>query len=455
MNEKLVLIGAGSVVFTRGLIADLIHRGGEAELALVDIDADALKIVTRVAEKMVAERNAPIQIRASVDRRDVLKGATAVICTIGVGGRRAWEQDVFIPRKYGIFMPVGDTVGPGGASRALRMIPAMVDIANDVLELAPDALFFNYGNPMAPVCRAVHKATGAKIVGLCHGVVHVARYLADILSVPISQLQYTAIGYNHLTWFTAIRANGKDAMGTLHTFAEQHLRQAGEVHLKDTRAEKRYPYDPEHNPFSWELFQLFGAFPAVLDRHVTEFFPQFFRTGQYYGRTLGVDAFSFEGTIAEGDQTYAEMRAEALSERNLSSGFFERASGEHEQVLEIIDSIRNERSTIYSTNLPNTGQVPNLPLGVIVESPAVADGVGLRPIAQPSLPAALVGTLTSHYMWVETLVEAALEGNREKLIQSLVIDGALESIEIAAALADDLLAAQSIYLPKFANHIRA
>jgi len=454
MNEKLVLIGAGSVVFTRGLIADLIHRGDEAELALVDIDADALKIVTRVAEKMVAERNAPIRIRASVNRRDVLQGATAVICTIGVGGRRAWEQDVFIPRKYGIFMPVGDTVGPGGASRALRMIPAMVDIANDVLELAADALFFNYGNPMAPVCRAVHKATGAKIVGLCHGVVHVARYLADILRVPVAQLQYTAIGYNHLTWFTSIRANGKDAMGTLHTFAEQHLRQTGEVHLKDTRAEKRYPYEPDDNPFSWELFQLFGAFPAVLDRHVTEFFPQFFRTGQYYGRRLGVDAFSFEGTIADGDQTYAEMRAEALSELTLSSGFFERASGEHEQVLEIIDSIRNERNTIYSTNLPNTGQVPNLPLGVIVESPAVADGAGLRPIAQPPLPAALVGTLTSRYMWVETLVEAALEGNREKLIQSLVIDGSLESIGIAAALADDLLAAQSIYLPKFANNIR-
>ena len=120
---------------------------------------------------------------AALDRKDVLKGATVVITTIGVGGRRAWEQDVFVPRKYGIYMPVGDTVGPGGTSRALRMIPDMVDIARDVLDLAPDALFFNYANPMSPVCRGVLKATGAKMVGLCHGTIDTARWIAKLLDV--------------------------------------------------------------------------------------------------------------------------------------------------------------------------------------------------------------------------------------------------------------------------------
>ena len=158
MKEKIVLIGAGSAEFTRGLVADIIRSGNAADLALVDIDPAALETAERLVAKMIAARQAPVGLTAATDRRAVLPGATAVICTVGVGGRRAWEQDVFIPRKHGIFVPVGDTVGPGGSSRALRMIPAMVAIAEDVLELAPDALFFNYSNPMAPVCRAIRKA---------------------------------------------------------------------------------------------------------------------------------------------------------------------------------------------------------------------------------------------------------------------------------------------------------
>ena len=201
MIERIVLIGAGSAMFTRGLVADLISANVEAELALVDIDPSALETAEKLSAKMIAAGKAPLRLSASMDRRQVLRGATAVICTIGVGGRRAWEQDVLIPRKYGIFVPVGDTVGPGGASRALRMIPPMVDIAGDVLDLAPQALFFNYGNPMAPVCRAVRKATRANIVGLCHGVSGAAGYLAQALGIPVTDLHYTAVGVNHLTWF--------------------------------------------------------------------------------------------------------------------------------------------------------------------------------------------------------------------------------------------------------------
>src|SRR5438270_11262740 len=112
-------------------------------LPLVDVDPEALQVAERLTRKLLDLPKSPIRLSAATDRRAVLSGATAVICTIGVGGRRAWEQDVFIPRKYGIFQPVGDTAMPGGSSRALRMIPAMVGIAKDVLDLAPQALFFN------------------------------------------------------------------------------------------------------------------------------------------------------------------------------------------------------------------------------------------------------------------------------------------------------------------------
>ena len=445
MKEKFVLIGAGSAMFTRGMVADLIQRGQECDLALVDIDPQALEVAEGLSRKMIEARKSPIKLTAHIDRRAALPGATAIICTIGVGGRRAWEQDVFIPRKYGIYQPVGDSVMPGGTSRALRMIPAMVAIAQDVLDLAPTALFFNYGNPMGPVCRGVRKATGAEMVGLCHGVFHVAHFLADTLGVERSRLDYTAVGMNHLTWFIEVRVDGKDAMPRLQQIGRERLSMMGKANPE------------EINPFSWELLRLFGAFPAVLDRHVTEFFPQFFADGKYYGRTLGIDAFSFEGTISWGDKIFEEMKKLALSDQPLGEEFFERIGGEHEQVMDIIESIRTNAGRIYSANLPNRGQVPNLPTDAIVESPAIADNRGLTPIPQPPLPTGTAGTLASRFAWVETVVEAALvptvrdarsdgKGGRDKFIQALVIDGSVGSMDMAAKLADELLAAQAEYL---------
>ena len=442
MDERIVLIGAGSAVFTAGLIADLIRLGQRADVALVDPNPGALNVAIHLAQKMIAASGAPLTLRAALDRRDVLPGATAVICTVGVGGRRAWEQDVFVPRRYGIYAPVGDTVGPGGSSRALRMIPAMVDIARDVLDLAPDALFFNYGNPMAPVCRAMRKATGAPVVGLCHGVMETARYLARALDVDVADLRYMAAGINHLTWFTQVAVGEEDAMPRLRAIAVERAAEApAALPAGDS------PYEsPEDNPFTWRLMHWFGAFPAVLDRHVTEFFPQFFRDGSFWHKRLGVDAFSFEGTIADGDETFAEMSAVALSDDPLPAEYLAQFGGEHEQVMDIIRAVRTDSGLVVSANLPNAGQAPSLPQDVIVEGPARVDRHGVTALPQPALPAAITGTLATRYQWVETIVEAALERSRDKFVQALVLDGAVSSIDQAAALADDLLAAQARYL---------
>ena len=430
-REKIVLVGAGSAMFTRGLVVDLIGRGWEAELALVDTNPEALAVAEGLTRRMLEARRAPVRLSAATDRREVLRGATAVICTIGVGGRRGWEEDVFVPRRYGIYQPVGDSVGPGGTSRALRMVPAMVDIARDVLDLAPEAHLFNYGNPMTPVCRAVRKSTGAPIVGLCHGVVGVARYLADVLGVPREELEYSAVGLNHLTWFIDVSRRGGEQMRRLKEIAHSH----GDAVTK--------------HPFSWHLLELFGAFPAPGDRHVTEFFPQFFRDGKYYGKTLGVDAFSFEDCIANGDRIFDRMREDALSPGPLREDYFDQFGGEHEQVLDIIESLRTDDGKIYSTNLPNTGQVPNLPRDAVLESPAAASDGRLQPVPQESLSAGIAGVLAGRLAWCETVVEAALEGSRTKFIQALVLDGAVDSLETATKLADELLAAQAEHLPQF------
>ena len=454
MKEKVVLIGAGSAMFTRGLVADLMRRKWDMELALVDVDPDALKVAERLTQKMLDLAKSPIRLFAATDRRAVLSGATAVICTVGVGGRRAWEQDVFIPRKYGIFQPVGDTVMPGGTSRALRMVHAMVAIAKDVLDLAPQALFFNYSNPMAANCQGIWKSTGANAIGLCHGVNHVGAYLAHALDVPANALRYTAVGINHLTWFTEVRVRGVDAMPQLRQIARQRCAAAvnkaelGARFAEAGNAGNENAKAPDH-PFSWQLFDLFGAFPAVLDRHVCEFFPQFFADGSYYGKKLGVDAFSFENTIAEGDRIHNEMRDLALSKNPLSADYMDQFGGEHEQVTDIIESIRSNDCRVYSANLPNKGQVPNLPADVVIESPAVADGGTLKPIQQGPLSAGVAGTLATRFAWVQTISEAAIEGSREKFIQALVLDGAVKSLDVATKLADELLAAHAQHLPQF------
>ena len=450
--EKYVLIGAGSAMFTRGLVIDLIRSGSEIDLALVDIDPEALEAARNLTTKMITARQAPIHLSAALDRRDVLKGATVVITTIGVGKRRAWEQDVFIPRKYGIYMPVGDTVGPGGTSRALRMIPAMVDIARDVLDLAPDALFINYANPMSAVCRGVRKATGANMIGLCHGAYNTAGYLARVLGVPRADFFGTAVGINHMAWFTQMLVKGKDAVPALRRHGAGVLAKVNEALESAKRGaplpHNGSPFDSSMGyPFSYQCLEWFGAFPSSLDRHVCEFFPQFFRHGAYYGKTLGVDEFTFEGTIAEGDTIYEEMRRDAAGSQPLTEEYFERLGGEHEQAIEIIHSIRSGENRLYSTNLPNTGQIPNLPMNAVIESPAISGVNGLRPIALPPLPAVLAGTLATRFQWVESVVEAALEGSREKFIQALILDGAVDKPDMAAALADDLLAAQAAYLP--------
>ena len=326
MEEKVVLIGAGSAMFTRGLVADMLQRKWRGELRLVDVDAEALAVAKGLARKMIQAKRSPLRLSASPDRRDLLRGATVVVCTIGVGGRRAWEQDVYVPRKYGIYQPVGDSVMPGGSARALRMIPAMVAIARDVLRLAPEALFFNYANPMGPNCRAVRKATGANVIGLCNGVIHIGQHLANLLRVPLARLKYNAIGMNHLTWFTQVRVDGRDAMPRLRALARQKLRQGiNRVSPPGQAAahKHRRARPDESEPFTWELVDLFGAFPAVFDCHIIEFFPHFFhREGCYYGRTPGVDWVNFKERIASGDAIFKEMRRVARSRGPLPKDYF-------------------------------------------------------------------------------------------------------------------------------------
>ena len=449
--SKIVLIGAGSAVFTRGLVADLIllEDLGPWELGLVDPDPVALETAEGLSRRMVESRGAAVAISAALDRRDLLPGADVVDTTIGVGGRRAWETDVEIPRTYGVYQPVGDSILPGGISRAMRVIPVLVDVARDVQELCPAAWFFNYANPMTSSCWAIQEATGAPVVGLCHGVFHVERQLAEFLGIPPEELTSIAVGLNHLTFVFDLRRQGRDMWPVVRQKLEEERRAAPNgkgTYLGQTFADGFAAAD---NPFSWSLFEAYGAYPAVNDRHVVEFFPERFPGGEYYGLTLGVDAFSHAEIVAWGDERYAAMRRQALGEEPLDKSVFQRSAGEHEQLLYILRSIQRDERRIFSVNLPNRGAVPNLPADAVLEMPAAATATGLRPLQILDFPDPLAAIVSRRLASTRLTVEAALTGDRKLFVEALLMDGAVTDRGTAERMGEELLNAHRQYLPQF------
>jgi len=426
-SRKVVLIGAGSAVFTRGLLADMIVDGGRWDVALVDIDPKALDVARGLASRMVAARGAPIRLSAHLDRREALDGADFVVTTIAVGGRHAWLQDVAIPRKYGIFQPVGDTIGPGGISRALRQIPAMVAIARDVARLAPRARLFNYANPMAANCRAVRKATGVPIVGLCHGVKGGERELAALLGVEPERCSFTAAGMNHLTFFVEARLDGEDAWPLIRR------------KLAECKPDPR-------EYFRRELFRHTGAYSALADRHLCEFFPQFFRTGQHPGGRLGTELFSVEGTIEQGDRGYAAMAEQASGKAPLDESVFQRQVGEHEELVAIFRSLTRQAPKRYSVNVPNEGQVSNLPPEAVIECPAEVSTAGIVPVRLGRVPEFVRACVEKALLTVELAVDAALQRDRELFLEAIIADGHVPSMDGARGLADELWEANRPYL---------
>ncbi len=450
--KRLVLIGAGSAVFTRGLLADLISAAdlGAWDIHLVDIDPEALAVAGEMAQRMVDARGVKdtIRVSTSTDRTAVLPGADFVVTCVGVGGRPAWQTDHETCQRHGVFQPVGDSVMPGGISRLLRMIPVMVQIAADVVELAPDAMLFNYSNPMTANVMAMREHGGAEAVGLCHGMMHVQRELAALIGKPFEETSSLYAGLNHLTFIYDFRWRGDDAWPLVREVVDAQLARApdpseiGNIFNDDVRA--------WHNPFSWEIWRRYGAFPAAADRHVTEFFPERFPRGAYYGKTLGVDAFSVPEILEWGEARYQSMKTEATGEKPLDESWFHRSTGDQEQLIAILRSILADSREMFSVNVPNRGTVPGLPDDAVLEVPGVATARGMRPVAVPDLSAPLTAIINRRLSSVVIGIEAAMTGDRDLVVEAMLADGAVTDPDAAAALTDDLLAAQARFLPNFA-----
>ncbi|MFB6551016.1 MULTISPECIES: hypothetical protein [unclassified Streptomyces] len=450
-TRVLVLIGAGSAVFTRGLLADLITADdlGSWEIRLVDVNEEALGVAARLARRMVEAREAEsrITVRASTDRRTELPGADYVVTCVGVGGRPAWQRDHEICQEHGVHQPVGDSVMPGGISRLLRTVPVMVNVARDIADLAPDAFFFNYSNPMTANVQAMTRYAGARPVGLCHGMHHVQRELAAFAGLPFEETSTLYAGINHLTFIYDFRHNGRDAWPVVRARMERELAEPADPADIGAIWENGKAW---HNPFSWEIFRRYGAYPAANDRHVVEFFPERWAGGDYYGKKLGVDAFSVPEILQWGEDRYQGMRAQAEDDAPLDAASFENSTGEQEQLIAIIRSITFDRREMFSVNVPNRGSVPGLPDEAALEIPAVATARGLRPVSVPDLSAPLTSILARRLTSVELATEAAMKGDRGLVVEAMIADGAVTDPDAAVALTDALLDAQRAHLPQFA-----
>ena len=453
-RRVLVLIGAGSAVFTRGLLADFIASDGLGgwDLRLVDTSETPLSKAVGLARRMIEARGAGgnITVAGSTDRRQMLPDADVVITCIGVGGRTAWQTDHEICQRHGVFQPVGDSVMPGGISRLIRTTPVLVDIARDIADLAPDAFFFNYSNPMTANVMAIAKYTGARqVVGLCHGLSHVQRHLAAFIGEPFEETSTLYAGINHLTFIYDFRWNGRDAWPLARARMEEQLGSPpnpgdlGNIWADGTRA--------WHNPFSWEIFRRYGAFPSAEDRHVTEFFPERWQAGEYYAKQLGVTAYSVPEILEKDESQYQAMVAQADGSAPLDESIFARSSGEQEQLISIIRAILTDSREMFSCNVINNGAIPGLPADAAVEIPGVATARGIRPVAVPDLSAPLTALLNRRLSSVYLAIEAAMSGNRDLVVEAILADGAITDPGKAAALADDLIRAQIQHLPRFAR----
>ena len=439
MRRKMVLIGAGSSVFAKGLILDLIGRKEEQwHLSLVDIDGKVLESIYALGSKMIKQKGADIVLDRSTDRRDVLNGADYVVTTIGVGGRRAWEQDVFIPRKYGLYQSVGDATGPGGVSRTMRMIPPMVEIARDVQKYCPGAFLFNFANPMTQICQAVTQATGYPIAGLCHGVPQGRRRVASLMGVPEDELSIQAAGLNHMVYIYDIRYEDRDCFPEL---IDKLTQLSGQRVIGRT--------NEVIGPLTEQFIRDYHTVVVSNDRHFAEFHAWCFEEKGYYGKTLGVDAFSFEETIKEGDIVYEETAKYADWKGDLPEDVFFREEGEQEQLTGIIDSMLYDRKKIFYINLPNQGDIPAINDRSVIERDTVVSAKGLCPLACPGYPMALTGFISVWLGIYDLMIEAALKGNPQLMLDAMCAEGYIRDIKKGRQMVDELIRAQIDYLPQF------
>jgi alpha-galactosidase len=430
---KVTLVGAGSAVFARQLITDILAVEGldDGIFALVDIDKERLKLARDIAERLVQLSGKRWNVEASTERREVMKGSDYVINSIEVAGLQNVRADYDIPMRHGVDQCIGDTIGPGGIFKALRTGPAWLEIVADTERLAPKAVILNYTNPMSILTLAAARTTSLQVIGLCHSVQGTSHQLAEYLEVPYAQLTWRCAGINHNAWFTTLEQDGEDLYPRL-------------------RERARIPEVYERDPVRFEVMLHLGAFVTESSGHFSEYVPYFRKRPDLIKKYTRQGYLGESGFYANNWPQWRRANDEHI--RSMLDGTTEipRARG-HEYASSIIEAIENQRATSIWGNVTNKGFIDNLPDGC-VELECRVDRGGIRPVHFGALPEQLAALNRAHMAVHELVVQALLEHDRAKALYALFLDpltAAVCSLEEIESMFDEMWEAERDYLGVF------
>ncbi|NJM05813.1 alpha-glucosidase/alpha-galactosidase [Candidatus Gracilibacteria bacterium] len=440
---KITFIGAGSLVFTRNLCSDILLTPAlqDATIALMDINAERLAQVKQVVETIVERRGLKARIEASTDRRVALRDSDYVITTFQQGGLDAYALDISIPQRYGVEQCVGDTLGPGGVFRALRTIPVLLDICDDLDDVAPAALILNYVNPMAMNCWAIDIGSGRPYVGLCHSVQGTSEMLASWAGVPYAEVRYHCAGINHQAFFLSFRHGDQDLYPAIRAAAQR-------------------PEIRGSEPVRIDLMEHFGYFVTESSGHASEYAPYFRKSAAMVEEELAPRFTSPHDGWFDFGRSGGYLRHCQEREQHAANEFAALLSGEkplpmqrsHEYGSAIIEAIETNRLLVINGNVPNNGLIDNVPAGCCVEVPCLVDGNGIQPTAVGALPPQLAALNRTNINVQELAVHAALSGDIEAVHHALLLDpltAAVCTLPQIRALTNDMLEAQERWLPQF------
>lgn len=442
--NKIVIIGAGSGMFSKKLICDVLTYDDMSidAIGLVDINEHKLKVMEQVANKIVKQLGRNTVIEASTERKDVLKDAKYVINTIGVGGVEIYEQDLHIPEKYGCIQNVGDIIGPGGMFRGLRAFPAILGMCKDMEELCPDAYFFNYTNPMAALCLALSKATKIKVFGFCHNVQSTALQLSAYLGTTMDHVSFWAAGINHMDWFLQYKIDGKDAYPQLFEIAKD-LKKIEELQ----KVEPDYcHYDAKVYDFvRFEIMQNFGKYVSESPFHMGEYCP-YFRKNEEMIKEYKVEDRWWLRQEQGRDEYFEELEALIQANKDIP------VSKSFEYAPEIIHANLAGKPFRANLNVPNTGLISNLSCDAVVEVPCYADSEGIHPCYVGEIPTQLAALNTSNILVHQMMAKAMIEKKYEYIYEGVKLDpmtAANCTLKQITAMVDELIEVNKSYLEGF------
>jgi alpha-galactosidase len=431
---KITLIGAGSAVFVRQIITDVLAVDGldEGTFALVDIDPGRLELAAAIAGRLVELSGKRWKVLAAVERRDLLPGTDYLVNSIEVAGLQNVRGDYDIPMRYGVDQCIGDTIGPGGIFKALRTGPAWLAIVADAERLAPNALILNYTNPMSILTLAATRSVSQPVVGLCHSVQGTSRQLAEYLGLQYEELKWRCAGINHNAWFTTLEHGGKDQYPRLRQLAKS-------------------PEIYERDPVRFEVMLHLGAFVTESSGHFSEYVPYFRKrpdlvrkyTRQGYLGETGFYANHWPDWRRANDHRIRAM-LDGSEEIPLSRG--------REYASYIIEAIEKHLPTSIWGNVPNDALIENLPSEGCVEVECRVDAGGLCPLPFGKLPEQLAALNRSHMAVHELVVQAVIERDRTKALYALSLDpltAAVCSLEEIEDMFREMWESQRRYLAPF------